>query len=181
MAADLPRVTTILNAVGLGPDLSMVPPDVLTAAQQRGTAVHEAIEAIVYGYFDGAPDASIKGYLDAYQRFVAESGYTPIAAEFEVVHEAWRYVGHPDQIGWLGKHRILLDFKTGIADGVEYQLAAYAAAYNAQHPTEPVTAAAAIALRRDGTYRYHEVDVEEAKPVWLAAVTVYHARMRRAA
>ncbi len=180
MASDFPRVTHILNAVGLGPDLSMVPADVLTAAMARGTAVHQAIEALAYGYFEGC-DPEIAGYVDAYKKFVAESGAEHIASEFEVVHPAWRYVGHPDGLYWIGKNRTLVDFKSGVTDGVEYQLAAYVEAWNHEHPTEPITAAACVELRENGTYRFREIEIEAAKPVWLAAVTVFHARERRAA
>lgn len=174
----LPRVTEILAAVGLGPDLSMVPPDILLAAQKRGTAVHEAIEALAYGYLDeAAVDPEIAPYLDAYRRFVRESGHEALASEVEVIHPAWQYVGHLDRIGWLLGRRVVLDFKTGTAmDGVEYQLAAYCAAWDAQHPTEPVAGAAAVQLRDDGTYRFHEVAIPAALPVWYAAITVFRAQ-----
>lgn len=179
MAEPLPRVTHILDAVGLGPDLSMVAADVLAAAMKRGTAVHEAIEALSYGYFEGC-DPAITGYVDAYRTFVAESGYRVIAAEVEVTHPAWRYRGHPDSVGWIGSNRAVLDFKTGVSDGVAYQLVGYAEAWNAEHPTELITAAACVELRENGTYRVTEVDLGAAKPVWFAAVTVYHAQKGRA-
>lgn len=178
--ATLPRVTAVLEALGLGPDLSMVPPAVLELARQRGTAVHRAIEAITYGYLDGV-DPAIAGYLDAYRRFVAESGYQPQYAEVEVRHDVWRYVGHPDSIGFLGVHRVLLDFKTGDATGVEYQLAAYVMAWNHERPHERITAAGVVELRADGSYRYREVELDAALQVWQAAVIVYHAREGRGA
>lgn len=176
--SDLPRVTEILAAVGLGPDLSMVPPDVLAAAQKRGTAVHEAIEALAYGYLDeAAVDPAIAPYLDAYRKFLVESGHEAIASEVEVINPAWQYVGHLDRIGWLLGKRVILDFKTGVAlAGVEYQLAAYGAAWDAQHPTELVAGAAAVQLRDDGTYRFHEVEISAALPVWYAALTIYRAQ-----
>lgn len=182
MGSAFPRVTTILADQGLGPDFSHVPPDVLERARVRGTLVHQAIEAITYGYFDDEQEGEeIAGYLDAYRRFLRESKTVVIAAEIEVVHAAWRYRGHPDLVAWLGKTRMIHDFKTGATDGVEYQLAAYVEAWNAEHPQELVTAAACVELRENGTYRFNEVEIEPAKPVWFAAVTVWHARQRRAA
>ena len=175
---DWPRVTRVLEAVGLGPDLSMVPADVLTAAQKRGTAVHEAIEALAYGYFEDC-DAAITPYLDAYKKFMAESGHTAIASEIEVAHPEWKYIGHPDRVGWMLKHRIVIDFKTGETDGVAYQLAAYAEAWNAQHPTEKVSSAAVVELRDTGAYRFTEIDLPAARPVWFAALTVYRAQPGR--
>ena len=175
-----PRVTEILAAVGLGPDFSTVPPDVLEAARVRGRAVHNAIEAIVYDFLDEsalAPDVLTR--LDSYRRFVKESGYETVHTEIEVEHPVWRYRGHPDTIGWLLNKRTLLDWKN--TDAVQlapasYQLAAYRAAWNAQHPTEPVEALGVVQLKSDGTYRFHEVSAAEAEPVWFAAVTVYRAQ-----
>jgi len=182
MAEPLPRVTHILQAVGLGPDLSMVPPDVLARAQERGTAVHKLIEAAVYGYLDEADvTLDIAGYLDAFRKFVAESGAQHIVSEFEVRHDVWNYVGHPDGLYWLLKQRVIIDFKTGVSDGVEYQLVAYIDAWNSEHPTEQVTAGASVDLRDDGSYRFNEIDLNAARPVWYAAVTVFHAQKRRAA
>jgi hypothetical protein len=182
MGAELPRVTDILRDTGLGPDLSRIPADVLESARDRGQLVHAAIEALVYGYLDEAEVAPIAApYLDAYRKFVVESGYEAKYAEVEVVHSSWGYRGHPDGVGFLMGRRILIDFKSGGAEGVEYQLAAYRAAFNAQHPTEPVEAVAALMLRRDSSYRFIEHAWADAEPVWLAAVTVFKARQRRAA
>lgn len=180
MTASLPRVTEILEAVGLGPDFSSVPPEILEAARVRGTAVHAAIEAVVYNFLDeSALAADVLPRLDAYRRFVKESGYETTHTEIEVINAAWGYRGHPDSIGWLLSKRTMLDWKN--MDALElapagYQLAGYRAAWNAQHPTEPVAALAVVQLKSDGTYRFHEVSAAEAEPVFLAAVMVYHAR-----
>ena len=176
----LPRVTEILADVGLGPDYSAVPPDVLGDAQRRGRAVHEAIEALVYGYLDEAEVAEdVLPRLDAYRRFVKESGYETTHTEIEVVHAAWRYRGHLDTLGGFQGKRSILDFKN--MDAIElapaaYQLAAYRAAWNAEHPTEPVEALAVVQLKSDATYRLHEVSAAEAEPIWYAACMVYHAQ-----
>lgn len=187
MAAALPSVTTILRVVGLSGNFSQIPPDILNAARDRGSAVHAAIEAHHYGY-DFDLDPEYKPWFDAYLRFVEETGHVPIVSENEVVHEAWGYCGHPDRIGWLTLkdftgHRTVLDFKSGGSEGVEWQLAAYAAAWNAQHPTEPIDRAVAVALRKNGTYRLLPardgrvgVDLRQATPVFYAAVTVFRAR-----
>jgi hypothetical protein len=181
VSSPYPRVTKILADVGLGPDLSHVPEDVLTRASERGTAVHALIEAEAYGYLDPVDiTAEAAPYLDAYRKFVAESGAKHIASEFEVTHPAWRYVGHPDQLVWLAGRRVLLDYKTGTAEGVAYQLAAYVDARNAQTPDEPVAAALPIMLRKDGTYRIgEEVVLAPALQVFQAALIVFHAKARR--
>lgn len=180
MTAPLPRVTEILEAVGLGPDFSGVPPEILEAARVRGTAVHAAIEGIVYNFLDeSALAADVLPRLDAYRRFIKESGYETTHTEIEVVNVAWRYRGHPDSIGWWRGKRVMLDWKN--MDSLElapaaYQLAGYRAAWNMQHPTEPVNALGVVQLKSDGTYSFHEVVAAEAEHVFLAAVMVYNAR-----
>lgn len=179
MSTPLPRVTHILNDVGLGPDLSMVPAPLLTAAMARGSAVHAVIEAHAYQYLDDADiTPEVAPYFSAYLKFLAESGYEPIAAEIEVVHPAWRYQGHPDQIGWLNGARIILDFKSGGAGGARYQVAAYVEAWNAMRPAERATGGLVLQLKDDGTYSLTEVDLAGATQVWLAAVVVYQAKHR---
>lgn len=177
----LPRVTHILEAVGLGPDFTGVPESTLEYARIRGQAVHDAIEAEVYGYGDDAelaPDVLVR--LDAYRKFAKDAGFTPTHAEITVVNAAWRYVGHPDIAGWLGgTNRAILDFKN--TDVVQmgpasWQLAAYRAAWNSERPHEPVDVIAVVQLKSDGTYRFLEVDIAAAEPVWFSALTVYHAR-----
>lgn len=177
---DLPRATHILRAVGLGPDLSMVPAGVLEAARQRGDAVHQAVEGLTYGYDVDVPAAAAP-YVDGFKKFLVDSSFQPIASEIRVVHPTWRYQGHPDVVGWLHGHRGVLDVKTGAADGAAYQVGMYVDAWTAERPTEPATWGAILHLRDDGTYQFDEVDLPAARPVWQAAVIVYAAHPRRAA
>ena len=180
MTAPLPRVTEILAATGLGFDPTGISAPVLEAARLRGELVHAGIEALVYGYEAPAlTDPIAAPYLDAWRKFLAESGFKAERAEFEVAHPAWRYQGHPAVLGWLLGKRIILDAKTGDQTGVAYQLAGYRAAWNAEHPTEPVEAIAAVKLNYDGRYRFHEIEVPAAERVWLAAVTVFHAQQEQ--
>ncbi|MGH7311367.1 MAG: hypothetical protein ACREK6_22005 [Candidatus Rokuibacteriota bacterium] len=175
-----PRVTQILCDLGLDPDFSGVPAGVLEAARKRGTAVHEAMEAMTYGFLDNETP-EIAPYLCAARKFLSESGYVPEVAEVQVVNDTWRYRGHLDNLGMLQTRRAIVDWKT--ADSLEiayasYQLAGYFDAWNTMHPTTPAQAAVAVQLRSDGTYRVWEIDLAAAMPVWRAAVTVHYARRR---
>lgn len=182
MGEQLPRVTEILNATGLGPDLSHVPPDILAAALERGTAVHALVEAQHYGYLDeAAVTPELTPYLAAFRMFLAESKYEPIACEIEVVDTRWSYRGHPDLVGWLLGNRVVLDVKTGDATGGKYQVAAYGAAWTAERPTEPVKAGAILHVRADATYRFEEIEMAPALDVFHAAVIVHRAQQRRSA
>jgi len=183
VSESLPRVTRILEAVGLGPDFGAVAPAVLEAARARGKAVHALLEAHAYGYLeDSDVTADLAPYYSAYLKFLTESGHEPIRSECEVIHPGWGFRGHPDRVGWLNGRRIVLDWKT--AESVDLppagrQLAGYRLAWNAMHPTEPVDGIAVVQLKADGTYRFHEVSAAEHEPVFLAAVVVYRAQHRR--
>lgn len=178
----LPRVTEILQAAGLAPDYSQVPPIVLEAARARGTAVHALIEASHYEYLDEAAiTAEQAPYFSAYLKFVAESGHEPLISEFEVVHPSWGYCGHPDRIGWLCGKRVLLDWKCTESPDLPYagrQTTLYRLAWNAAHPIEPVAAQTVLQLKGDATYRLHEIAPADHEQVALAAVVVYQARAR---
>lgn len=170
-----PSVTRILAAAGLGPDYAMVPPAVLEAARARGSAVHEAIEALHLGYeYDLLPEGA--PYLAAYRRFAQESGFTPERVEFRVESTTWRYCGHPDVVGWLLGKRTMLDYKgmdTVHLRSAARQLAGYRLAWNEQHPTETLDLCAVLQLKPDGSYRLHEVDAAAKESVFLAAVVVW--------
>jgi len=178
--SQLPRVSEILRATGLGPDLSMVPAVLLEVARRRGSAVHAAVEGLVYRYdVETPPEAA--PYVDAFKKFLVDSTFEPIAAEILVIHPSWRYQGHPDVIGFLSGHRGILDVKTGASDGAAYQVAAYVDAWSAQRPTEPATWGAILHLRDDGTYRFDEIDLARSLETFRAAVLVYHAQTARRA
>ena len=179
--SDLPHVTAILSRVGLGPDLSGIAESVLEVARARGTAVHAAIEALTYGYLDReAMDETLNGYVAAYERFLADTGYKPIVAEVEVISAKWEYVGHADGVGWIGQDRVLVDWKATAAldtRSVSYQLAVYGIAWREMHPDQPVKKLLAIQLGPKGVYRLHEISNSQAAgQVFLAALIVYRAR-----
>lgn len=195
----LPRTTDILAAVGLAADYSEVPPAILAKAAARGTDVHGAIAEHAAGTLWGV-EPHVKPYLDAYERFLAETGYEPIAmldefrnpafpGEMEIAHPEWQYIGHidPCAIGWLDGERWLLDWKCVLqmSPTVAYQLGAYRILWHRHRPAEPIAHSAAVQLRQDGTYRFydpekerHKIGAAEAEQVFLAALTVYRAVQR---
>jgi len=177
-----PRVTSVIKAAGLSPDYTGIPPEVVEAAGRRGTTVHSLIEQ---HHTAGGRQPMVLGeaapYFAAYLRFLAESGYESKHAEVVVEHPTWGYIGHVDSVGWLKVERALIDWKCVASldeDAVAIQLAAYRMAWQAQHPAEPIQVCAGVQLRPDATYRFCRVDVDKAEPIWLAALTLYHARVR---
>src|SRR3990167_4048667 len=196
--SSLPSVTHILNAMGLAADLSGIAPSVLERARRRGTALHEAIEAHRYGYFDpGMLDEETKPYFAGYESFLADTGYKSIVSEAAVISETWGVIGHADDVGWIGVDRTIPDWKfVAVFDPyyVSYQLAAYRMLWNEMHPKEPVERLVGVQFLPTGKYRTHPVPrnaaeaaklgvkgptIAEATQGWQAAVIVFKARERR--
>ncbi len=176
--SDWPRVTAILDAAGLAPTFPFVAPDVLDAARERGTALHRAIEADHYGYAVDIP-GPVAPFMDAYRKFVAESGHEPIASEIVVREARWRFCGHVDRVGFLNGRRYLLDWKSGQSVDLlaaTWQVSGYVMAWEAEHPTEPIHSAGIVQFREDGSYRCYEVDPRAGAKVFLAALVVYRAK-----
>ena len=174
---NLPRVTDVIAAAGLGPDLSRARPEDVAAGRARGSAVHAACEGLVYGYLDEATlSPEVAPYVSAFRKFLAESRFEPIRAEYRVEHPVWRYCGHPDLLGFLTGLRTIVDVKTGDDTGAKYQVSAYCDAHTAQYPDEPVLHGAILHLRDDGTFRLDPVSLVAALPVFRAALVVFNAR-----
>ena len=169
-----PRVTRIIRAVGLGPDFGNVPINVLAAAQLRGRQAHEAVAALAEGR-DESVSPRVAPYLEAFRKFLADSGCRVVAAEVEVAHPLWRYAGRLDLLVWLRGRRAILDVKTGASEGADYQVAGYVDAWNVQHPTERAEVGGVIEVREDKTYRYREINLPRALNVWRAALVVHGA------
>lgn len=183
-AVALPRVTGILQAIGLGPDYSGIGSAVLYRAAARGTALHAAIELHHLGELDEETvHPEIRPGFDAYLAFCRDTGHVPIASEMELIHPQWAYMGHPDRVGWQGAERALLDWKYVWSldeDYVRLQLAGYKLAWNAVHPESPVSRCFALHLRRrDSTYRFVDLTDPLAEQEFLAALVVYRNLERR--
>ena len=117
--------------------------------------------------------------FSAYLKFLAESGHEPLHSEIELVHPILHFVGHPDRIGWLNTQRVVIDFK--YMDSVKlapatYQLIAYKLAWEAMEPTQPLAGGYVLQLKKDGTYRLHQVALDrKAEQTFYAALTVFKA------
>lgn len=182
-ATDYPSVTEILRAVGLGPTYDGVPTAVLEKARLRGQALHAAIQYHAEGSLDDStihPEVALG--FSAYLKFLAETGHEPVGSEIEIVHAAWRYVGHIDRVGLHKTERVLIDFK--FTDSVDtaasaFQLAGYRLAWTATRPAERIDRSWIVQLKHDGTYRVHDVPRTkwpQHEQVFLAALVVYRAR-----
>lgn len=176
----LPSVTQILAVTGLGPDYSRVPRHLLEHAGQRGTALHAAIQLYHEGDLDEESlHPEVATGFSAYRKFLAESRFEFLAGEFEVRHDQWLYLGHPDLLGSLGGKRVLLDTKfmdTVHLVAAAYQLTLYRLAWEAQHPDQPIHDCYVLQFKHDGTFRLWPVASGPAEErTCYAAIVVFRA------
>ncbi len=184
MRGPLPSVTEVLQATGLGGDFSMVKPDVLEWARARGTALHRAIEFHAKGTLD--PDSlhpEILGAMKGYLQFMLDTDHEPVASELELVHDQWGFMGHPDRVGRIRGFDglAIIDYKMTAAFDAPYvrlQGAGYRLLWNYNHPDMPVSKVFGLHLRKEGTYRLHDVTDSEAEQTFLAALIVFKAQKR---
>lgn len=149
----LTGVTSLMKKHGLSPDYSMVPPDVLERAAERGTAVHRALQA----YDDGdtaVSDATVKAYAKA----MAMKGLQVIASEYLVSDNECV----ASSIDKVLSDCSLADVKTTAEphyDSVRWQLSIYKHLFEAQNPGLVVPHIYLIHVRNA------RVKIEELEPV----------------
>jgi hypothetical protein len=145
----VPGVTQILEPLS---GYMGVPDWQLAIAADRGSYVHKMCELYNYGTLEEY-EPEYQGYLDAWVRFVSESGFEVELCEHRVYHPKHVYAGTLDYTGYLGKKRGVLDVKATatLMPAVGPQTSAYAEALKASG--EKVDFRMVVLLKPDGTYK----------------------------
>jgi len=153
----VPSVTQVLRSLF---DFSHVPPAVLAAKGELGTAVHLACELDDDADLDESTvGEAVRPYLDGYRLF-KQHKLTRVIATEQVVSHRIGYAGKFDLLTEFDDARWLIDWKTPlvISPAVALQTAAYVAALPAElaPPAGMKQKRAALQLKNDGTYKLHE-------------------------
>lgn len=168
----LPSVTEILVGAGLV-DVQWF----TDAGRWRGSAVHAACWYEDENDLDEANlDSRLAGYLAAYRRFKAETGFIVEINEEKVCHELLGYAGRYDKRGIYAKGPALIDLKSGAPSKVtRYQTAAYAGCL----PSPRKYTRMEVRLKESGKYSlqvYEPKDFDRDFAVWQSIATVFHLR-----
>ena len=165
----VPGVTTILKPIT---DFSAVPPNVLKAASDFGTAVHLACELDDLGDLDESQlDTALVPYLKAWRKFSDDHSVEWDLIEAPVYQPVFRYAGTLDRFGLVSGVKAVVDIKSSVQlyPSVGPQLAAYERAL-------PVGLAAqkriAVQLKGDGTYSAKEYSEPTDWPLFCSLLTV---------
>lgn len=143
-------------------------------AAKRGTAVHKATQALdELGKVECEDD--IVPFVKAYVQFMKDIAPEWEKVEWSVCNEK-RYAGTVDRYGKMRDIPVILDIKTTASiTGLHKVL--YRAQLNlyrlAVMKEKPVEAMWVLQLKKDGTYKLHQVEVDE--PLALACLTMHEA------
>jgi hypothetical protein len=172
-------VTQIISDAGLIDDAWFT-----ETSRLRGQAVHVACHYfderdLESGWMETSPHA---GYVLAWEKFKAESGFVPDLIEQRMYNPVLGYCGTLDRTGKIGQASILLDIKTSATrqDWHAVQLAGYAGFF----PKPLVFRRFTVHLRSDWTYKVEEQHSSTYMDSWqdfLAAMRISeikHGRKR---
>lgn len=166
----VPSVTSVLSPIV---DFSRVPPDVLKAASDFGTAVHLACELDDLGQLDeDSLDPALFAYVYAWRAFSKDHDVAWEVIEQPVYNQRMRYAGTPDRIGDVSGGICAVDIKSTaeLYPSVGPQLAAYSHAFN--ESLAPVMGRIAVQLKPDGTYVAKEYKDPTDWPLFCSLLTV---------
>lgn len=164
----LPGVTEILKGLGIIDYRWAQERDLI-----RGQAVHLACKYLAENCLDWTSvDPSIRGYVEAYQKFLKDTSFLPQVCEKPMFNLIYRFSCTPDQIGVLNGRDTICEIKTGSTPPwVGLQTAAQALAYKPDGWMK--VDRVCLELRADGSNRLTEcLDLSDGG-VFLSAVSVF--------
>lgn len=152
---ELPGVTRVLSPLN---DFSMIAPEVLQHAADRGKAVHRAVELFCADDLDeDSLCDEIKPYFAAFKQFYAEKRPKIISSEQAVYHAEFRYAGTMDLLLELPA-TCYVDIKctAQLSKTAAIQLNAYQHAHSDMLNDLSLCNAdrATLRLKKNGTYQF---------------------------
>lgn len=180
----LPSVTQILKAEGFIDDRHFT-----EESRDRGRAVHTACHFLEEGELDwDTVDPSIVGYVQAYERFLEETGFESVLAEHPMADAFLRCGGMLDRLGTFRQRTLidgwaLLDIKTGVYQPEhDIQLAGYEVLADRDDGIDVrIHNRIVLELKKTGRYKLEptRTDPHIAREVFRAAVKTYHWKESR--
>lgn len=173
----VPSVTQLLEPIR--PDFAGIPPAVLEAKRELGTAVHLACEL---DDDDDLDEDSVPGavapYLAAWRRFKADTGAEVLANERKLVHTSLHYAGTLDRLVRVRAGDVyLIDLKTSISMSAHFgvQLAGYQLLLEVSDDLADVKLARkGLQLKNDGTYRLAAYSNPNDTAAFRALLSIHH-------
>ncbi|KJU83915.1 hypothetical protein MBAV_003882 [Candidatus Magnetobacterium bavaricum] len=142
----------------------------------RGRYVHQACELLDKDDLDETDlDESLRGYVQAYKKFKAESGFKVDLIERRVCSQTYGYAGTLDRTGIINGVDSIIDIKSGVKQPCDaLQTAAYMVALAEEKGWEARVRCQrfALYLSKDGMYKLQQHTDRTDKDVFLSALAV---------
>lgn len=177
-------VTQILDAAGVCPDFTGIPPERLAAKAAIGTECHALIESYLradgshFPLFEGASDRALT-YFDSWMRFFEDCGTVePLYLEGEMVTP--EYAGCVDFVGRIDAINVIIDWKTSVEVYPHYkaQLTGYLHLAKKVLKLEGDWELWCVQLHETGKKRYKINKYEPDHPLWYGCLAVFDFRLR---
>lgn len=169
---ELPSVTQILRFISRE-IYGDVPQSVLDQAADKGTRVHEAIEAYDnYGWKEYESDTL--PYILAYEKWVQDHNFQTAANEYPIYHRTRLYAGKLDRLFLEEGNLSLVDFKTSetiLEPLVAGQLYGYSEA-SKSHGINVVNHYI-LHLKPDASYDFIKVDIQKGFRIFEACAFLH--------
>lgn len=173
----IPSVTQCISALYAGA-FEKIPQAILERKTEIGKAVHLATQYHDEGCLDRESlDETVRGYVDAYIKFLSENDCQWTGVEQRVFHPVHKYAGTLDRKGYVNGEFTYLDLKcvAVVNKATGCQLAGYVAADEhtlpfAEKMLKPKRVA--LQLKPNGTYERYEFSSPNDFPVFISCLTV---------
>lgn len=173
---NLPSVTQVLSPYA---DFSMVPPDVLEAAADRGSKVHAICAGIALGEWVPKPPPELSGYVNSFRHWFQYVDQVWLVEE-ELVDQTYGFMGHPDlAVSLIGDDDFIrvVDLKTPATKTPTWaaQIAAYNNLVSRAFPGRAIRRSGTLRLRKDGRPPIFDEYQESARDLlaFLSALTAW--------
>jgi hypothetical protein len=175
----VPSVTQIIKAAGLA-DWSMVKPEVLEAARNRGVAVHRMIELHVKDTLDYSTlDPALLPYLEGWMAFERDHDVEVIGSEVPVYSKRYGYAGTLDMVLKVDETHGTWDIKSGVMlPTTGLQLAGYSEAHAPGSDIYQSTRRG-LQLTDTGKYKITKFDNQNDLNVFLSCLNIYNWRNKK--
>ena len=132
---------------------------------RKGTLIHRIAEWEDTGELDeSSVDPALVGYLEAYRKFKAATGWRTLASEQKFFHEKYLYCGRADRVGVFDTKKWVwtIDLKSGQPHEAD-KLQAPAYLFGLKSQGYDTQKCADLYLKANGSYRFVEVKNPTAK------------------
>lgn len=148
---------------------------------ERGSRVHKATEMFDRGTLDwNSVDESEIGYVQAYEKFILDTGFKPEIIEEKLYSPTFGFAGIPDRAGKLNGRNVIVEIKTGV-ENRRYERLQTAAQYillTENYTDYKISSRIALHIKNDGSYSIGKPFLHHSKDIsqFMALKTIYNLK-----